>query len=267
MHSLSTKLFRRILLSLFVLGLIAAFTIGIAPAQAESGSISYTSAWRWGDAIDTPGPGWEVTNNLGYRVQVEGGGVVFYSAELVACEDEHAATVWQRLGDLLGEMTGPTTAYAGHGDGESPAEVMPVLVESLSKPVTAELGIVQVSEPAWCQGHYLVARATEGAMAGRSLTVAGTVTGPDGAATPFAIDTALAWGTLADLQTPYANDTSTQLHGEIGSETLQIVVRRELDTLFDGVDFAEMDATAQAKAVLRNLTGGTAVLVVGGTVH
>ena len=256
------------------IALLLALTIALAlvivglPAQAESGSITYRAAWEWGEAIDTPGPGWEVTTDLSYRVQVETGAVVFYSAELLACEHEHTETLWQWLGNLLGDLTGPTTAYAGHTDESNLAEVMPILVESLTGPATTELGSVQVGEPAYCQGHYLVARAVDGEMAGRSLTVSGTVTGPDGTAQPFAIDTALAWGTIAELQLPYATgDDSAAIHGEIGNDTLEIVIDRKLDTLFDGVDFAGMDATEKAKTVLRNLTNHTALLIVSGIGH
>lgn len=258
--------YRRLLLFIAGLPVIGLLLVGI-PAQAESGSIRYSAAWAWGDAIDTPGPGWEVTNDLGYRVQVESGAVVFYSVQLLACEHEHAETVWQRLGDWLGSSLGPVTAHAGHGDEENPAEVMPVLVESLAEPGTVALGSVQVSEPAWCQGHYLIAQGVDGAMSGRSLTVSGTVTGPDGTTAPFAIDTALAWGAPADLRLPYDGEDSPARHAEIGDETIEIVVLRALDTLFDGVDFAGMDETEQAKGLLRNLTAGTAIVVAGGTVH
>ena len=268
---MSNRLFhhpRRIALIL-ALGIALVLVVIGLPAQAQSGSIRYSAAWAWGSAIDTPGPGWEVTTDLGYRVQVETGALVFYSTELLACEHEHTQMLWQRLGDLLGELIGPATAYAGHGDEDSPAEVMPILVESLAEPATTELGTVQVSEPAYCQGHYLVARATDGEMAGRSLTVAGTITGPDGESRPFAIDTSLAWGTIADLQLPYATDVdgSAAIHGDIGDETLEIVVVRGLDTLFDGVDFAGIDATEQAKMILRNLTNHTALMIVGGAAH
>ncbi|MBX3051741.1 MAG: hypothetical protein KF753_09725 [Caldilineaceae bacterium] len=143
--------YRRLLLFLAGLPVIGLLLIGI-PAQAQSGSIRYTAAWDWGNAIDTPGPGWEVTNNLGYRVQVESGAVVFYSAELLACAHEHSETLWQRLGNLLGESLAIPAAFAGHGDTDSPAEVMPIFVESVAEPVTTELGSVQVNEPAYCQG-------------------------------------------------------------------------------------------------------------------
>lgn len=257
--------YRRPLLLLTFLASLGLLLVGL-PAQAQTGSISYTAAWAWGDAIDTPGPGWEVTNDLGYRVQVESGAVVLYSTQLIACEHEHDESVWQWLSERLGVAIGPATAYAGHGDEENPAEVMPVLVESLAEPETVALGSVEVSEPAWCQGHYLVARGAEGEMAGRSLEIAGTVTGPDGATAPFVIDTALAWGALADLRLPYDGQDASR-HVETGDEAIEIVVLRALDALFDGVDFAGMDETEQAKAVLRNLAGGMAIVVVDGTVH
>ena len=267
MYSRLTRSPRRIALLLALAIALTLAVIGL-PAQAQSGSVSYSAAWEWGEAIDTPGPGWEVTNDLGYRVQVETGAVVFYSAELLDCEHEHTETLWQRLGNLLGELTGPATAYAGHTDENNPAEVMPILVESLAEPVMIELGSVQVSEPAYCQGHYLVARSVEGEMAGRSLSVAGRITGLDGVTQPFAIDTSLAWGIIAELQLPYASSNgSAAIHGEIGNEALEIVVGRRLDTLFDGVEFAGMDATEQAKMILRNLTNHTALVIVGGTAH
>ena len=253
-----------------LLALTIALTLAVIglPAQAESGVIRYTAAWEWGEAIDTPGPGWQMTNDLGYRVQVEAGAVVFYSAEVLACEHEHSETLWQRLGDLLGNSLTTPAAYAGHGDTDNPAEVMPVLIESLAEPATTELGSVQATEPAYCQGHYLVARAVEGEMAGRSLTVSGTVNGPDGIAQPFAIDTSLAWGTIAEFQLLYASgEESSDIHGEIGTDTLEIVVGRSLETLFDGVNFGGMDETEQAKMILRNLTNGTAFVIVGGISH
>lgn len=257
------------LASLLALAL-SALALVMPGAQVQSGgSVAYVAAWQWGQAIPLPNGSWQTVNDLGYTVTVEEGYVVFASADLIECEHDHATNWWQML------FGG--SAHAGHGGGVNPTAVVPVLVESLSAPQTTALGMVSGSEPAYCQGHYVVAQATAEIdqpvgvdLTGSSLYVRGTYQ-PAGSKTaqPFEMQTALAWGEIDDLRLPVQDGTGEwpTVHAETGSQSIEITVLRNLGTLFNGVDFAHTDETTQAKAILRALTGQTRFLVSSGVAH
>lgn len=253
--------------ALFMLALLAVLFANITPARAISGDIHYQAAWTWGKAMDTPGPGWQVTNDLGYLVTVEDGYLVSYSAELVECEQDTPSLLDQILGAV-----GPGVALAGHQQGPNPAAITTSRVESLAEPASVDLGQVSVSLSYYCQGHYLLARATPDTAAmptpgavGTSLYLRGTYQVDDSAAVPFTIQTNLNWGGISDLS--LADGSGAPVHAEISREALQVTIERNLGELFDGVDFAGTSTTEQAKTILRTLTNGARFVITGGRTH
>ena len=91
--------------------------------------------------------GLELTNNLGYDIELTGGYLVFYSTQLVACADEESSELVEATspsidwGKWWGRLIGIRTAYAGHGDEDLDSSVMAQsYIENLVEPQSIELG-------------------------------------------------------------------------------------------------------------------------------
>jgi hypothetical protein len=241
--------------------------LGYGPS---SGEIQYTLAWDWGEAQALPDGGWTTVNDLGYTVTVEQGYLVSYSAQAIECAHSHGF-----LTNLLGWIM-PGEALAGHGGDNDPALVTTSTVETLHAPSETVLDLLTVNEPGYCELHYLIARADSEAagafnaadmaagMAATSLRIEGAYTAPGASeAIPFSLDSSLAMGVIREL----VDAKLAQVHTEIGAQAIEISIVRRLDTLFDGVDFATMDADAQAWAMLRAIIRDTHFVVTGGSRH
>lgn len=210
--------------------------------------------------LNKTGPGWSVTNNLGYRIQIERGYLVNRSIELIACEHNHTAGV----SSIISALFLPQPAYAGHGNTEhDTSRISRPFVETLTTPGPVELETVTGMEPAYCQMHYLIAPGIETAknlpddadMLNVSLFIEGTYQTQDSnTAVPFTITTDLAWGTVTDLA---AGEAGLSLENQTNSVT----IRRRLGALFNDVDFNEMSGKAQAKAVLRSLVKNVTITI------
>lgn len=232
-----------------------------------SATISYHLAWEWEGARKVE-EGWQVTNDLGYEVHVKQGYLVNRSIELVECP---ARSTHESHGWLL-DTFAPTSAYAGHGDDEhDESRISAPYIESLANPASSDLERVLVHQTAYCQAHYLIGEGIETSqnlpaeldMLGLSMFLAGEYKAPDAeSATPFTISTELAWGRLTDLMAPDSNGSLSQTMLTIEGQTVDVTIRRELRSLFDGVDFKTMSATDQAKTVLRSLANSTNIIVI-----
>ena len=258
----------------FIMAILAIIWLILAPSiilgyfsdEPESGEVTYQLDWEWGDAMPTD-EGWQVINDLGYTVNVTQGYLVSYSSTLIECEHSHGIFDW-----LFG-MTAPSVAYAGHGEDDiDPAMLDTPHVESLHQPQTLMTGTVIVPEPSYCQGHYLVARGSSDTvglpedieMYGTSLYIAGTyqANGSDEVMN-FAVETSLANGDIIDLM----SETGDFIHAEISDETIEITITRQLDSLFDGIDFSTMPDDDIARSVLWALMDNTRLIVTGGAIH
>lgn len=215
--------------------------------------VRYRLDWVWDDGRkQADSDAWEVTNDLGYRVRVTRGYVTSYSMELVECPKSAPLS-------LLGWPLLAATAYAGHSSGTpNPAAIRPMLVESLLQATPREAGSVLLPPQAYCQLHYLVARAANDAsglpadldMVDASLHVDGTYQAPGSSgATPFSIHTAIAYGGLFD----HTVDSPAMLQVDTGRGATQVTVRRHAGRMFDGVDFARMTDQVAAGQILRSL--------------
>ena len=237
-------------------GLLLTSACRPAAAPPAPHEVRYRLDWAWDDAVKTTdGVAWEVTNDLGYRVRLTRGFITSYSMELVECPKT-------ALLSLRG------VALAGHSSGTpNPAAIRPIQVESLTEPTAREVGTVLLQPQAYCQLHYLIARAAREAvglppdldMVDTSLHVEGTER-PPGASTeaPFALHTALANGALVDR----AGDAA--LHVDTGRETARVTVRRHLGRMFDGVDFATMTPQMVAGQILKSLVAHVEVTIESG---
>jgi hypothetical protein len=233
-----------------------------APA-ATAHEVRYELAWT--DNVDAVGDGWETANDLGYRIRVSRGWVTSYSVELVECpKDAMRSTAERIMATAWSIIEG--TAWAGHLSGTpNPAAVHPMQVESLIDSTVYEVGRVMLAPQAYCQLHYLVARAGPDAVGlpttfdmrdatlhlEGSYRAAGTTT-----ETPFTLHSASAYGQLFDHVAGGA-----ALHFDSGQNAARVVVRRDRARMFDGVDFAHMAERQQASQILKALVDHTQIEV------
>src|ERR1051325_3652187 len=147
----------------------------------------------------------------------------------------------------LSPFFSPPSAWAGHASGTpNPAAIRPMQVESLLAPTDREVGTVTLVPQAYCQMHYLIARAghdspglpTELDMVDVSLHVDGTYRAPGATdQTSFTIHSAIANGGLFDR-----TSTSVPIRVDTGRAPTRGTVRRHLGSLFDAADFPPMPA-------------------------
>ena len=272
MAMIHRKLFTTLLLGVLLVVLAPILVSAASTTSAPTPyRLTYQFDWAWGKAQpDATGTGWQVSNNLGYQIHVQQGYLVLASAELIACahDHSHAATATS----LVQQLFGAPVAYAGHTSTHHDASWLTAAqVEALSNPAGLTVPSALGNEPAYCQIHYLVADVTQSAprlfgrvnMLGKSLYITGDYQAPgSNQRIPFVIQSKLAWGALLDL-TLSANATVQTLDSTIRRTSgPRVVIRRNLGTMFDQIDFAKMSATTQGRTVLRNPTkSATAQLI------
>lgn len=225
-----------------------------APPPAHS--VSYVLEWKKTKVEQgSAGGAWELTNDLGYRVGLTRGYVVTRSLELIPCNPVPPISLLHRLGDFIG----PRPAYAGHSAIADPSATKAAEVESLLDTQPHPAGTLPLGPQKYCQAHYLIARAEPSAnglpvevdLVDQSVRLEGWFRPPGiEEQTPFAVATGIANGKLFELprrqgQPSLALDTATA--------SAVILVRRDLDSIFDHVDFAKMDAKRIGREVLANL--------------
>ena len=248
-----SRRFWRVMMVMSGLGFIVVTLLFFLPTPSVSGDVIYVTTWDRGETSTSDAGGWQVMTDLGYVVQVDAGYLVSYSTTLNECPHSH--TLWERLLELLM----PAVVYAGHGSEFDPAMVAQPIVEDLIVLEDAEWGRVTVNEPTYCEGHFLISNTnTESEF---SLYIEGTYQrhGIDNAV-PFTIESKLAWGTIGDLIASGEN-----VHAQIGNDPVTIQIVRQLDSMFDGIDFVEADFDLVGRDVLRNLADNTTFVVIGKT--
>jgi hypothetical protein len=223
-------------------------------------SVSYALAWTEDDVVrDAGGASWQVTNDLGYQVRVTRGYLTTYSMELVECPKAVTgfATPPSAFAALLSLLE--ATAWAGHSAGTpNPAAIRALHIESLTAPVARELATVTLAPQAYCQLHYLIARAAKESsglpddldMVDASLHVEGTYRVPGSELEkPFRVHTGIANGGLFNRSaTPPA-----PIRVDTGRAGARVTVRRRLGAMFDGVAFATMTEGMVAGQIMQAL--------------
>ena len=197
--------------------------------------------------------------DLGYRVVINRGYTIAYSVQLVECPDEEEPIDVPGIGHRLLRLLGPRVARAGHSElAPNPAAVETSHAENILVQAPIEMGQVTLSAGRYCQFHYLVARGQRETVAlpddidmvGMSVLLEGTYQRSDEEPVAFSISTTRAYGLLTDL---VPADTSEALEVDMGYHDVIMRVTRDLDRLFDGVDFETMTEEQQASQVLEQI--------------
>lgn len=217
--------------------------------------VSYTLDWDWGAASPHPDGGWTVRTDKGYLVRVDEGRIVTRNLELVPC---HLAPPPTPQASIFG-WPGPSRVLAGHSSLiPNESKITDSYVEDLAAPQEVFLERRVVTDPEYCQAHYLLARERGSPPGSLTLDVSGTWSNSsEKSHKPFSIKSAAAYGAFRPLQLP----DGVKLGRRLIVGGIDARVRRSLDTLFDGIDFANGTSDSDGMRVLRNLVAGTTVLV------
>lgn len=222
--------------------------------------VRYVLTWK-ADDWQTLAGARQQTNDLGYVIRLTRGYVLSRDVEITECpQTAHLADMWRGLVDSL--VAPP--AFASHSSAPpNPAAIHRGRAESLTEPRTVEAGTIRLEPRAYCQVFYLIARADAQSedmpadfdMFDQTLRVEGFYRAPDAAEdTPFAVATAVANGTTSDLFPPgKVGEKSAAFRLDTGRSGAEIIVRRDLDALFRGVDFAKMDERSIGRRLVGNL--------------
>ena len=266
-------------------------TKAVTAGAIASRNLLYKLDWQWGRARPQPkGQGWFVTNNLGYRVMVHRGYLTTHSLELIPCDPatatlpprffrffNHWGNRLQLFAALLPERQDlnplqSQPAFAGHGPlTYNPSRMVMPYVESLVQPAAIQRKPHSVPKAVYCKAHYLIARAT-GAVQNQpdnrgmddlSLWIEGEYTAPNATVTnPFVLKTSIAWGSIMDaIASPGTSDRATKIVLTSGKSMTRVTLRRNLGSMFDGVDFENMSESERARAILRSLARSVETIV------
>ncbi|MDE0265036.1 MAG: hypothetical protein OXJ37_21725 [Bryobacterales bacterium] len=217
--------------------------------------VSYTLDWDWGAASPHQDGGWTVRTDRGYHVQVDSGQIVSRNLELVPC---HVAPPPPPQASIFG-WPGPSRVFAGHSSlVPNESKITDSYVEDLAAPQEVFLERRVVTDPEYCQAHYLLARERGSPPGSLTLDVSGTWSkSSEKSRKPFNIKSPAAYGEFKPLHLP----DGVKLGRRLIVGGIDARVRRSLDTLFNGIDFADGTSDSDGMQVLRNLVAGTSVLV------
>jgi len=212
---------------------------GAAAEGAVIGAAVWRLTWDTGRVVaDERGRGWSVENDLGYRVRVASGWLVDHSVSLGPCvvprPDGGAAWLPIRLG--------VRAAYA-HEDADASA-IEAMHAEDLTRLEDSGPWPSVFPEARYCRAHWLLARATKATDAPAGVDLAQTsirVTGSwerGGVARPLSVDTWWPQGKVQELDGIADPDALAEARADGETRWAWITVRRQLGSLFDGIDFA-----------------------------
>ncbi len=240
--------------------------VDLAEGGGSAHAVYYELSWNDDGIIETHDNGsWTTETDLGYRVRVDSGMVVNYSAQLVECDegavdicaDEASASLWRQLG------VGIPRAWAGHSSGESdPSAVEETHAQSLTSHATLASGSALAQPAVYCRSHYLAGPLTDttenkpddDSLIGNTLWIDGSYTAPGSQeAIPFSLATTSAYGAFDDLASENGDADVLQS----GHASALVRISRPRGRMFDGIDFATTDLLDAGTVVLRNLIVGS----------
>lgn len=249
-----------------VLALLAAGCTGPNGSnQAIKHRVKYALTWKadqWREHDDTGDR--VLVNDLGYTIRLTRGYVVTRSTELVECPKTALSGLLALPMQLIAALAAPRAAYAGHSTGTpNPAAINIPRVESLTDAQSSIAGEVWLAPQVYCQVHYLIARADNNTvnlphdpdMVDVSLHVEGTYRARGAAEEkPFLLRTTVANGRLFDLfPAGHVGDAAAKFRLDTGHDGADVVIRRDLDHLFSGVDFVAMPERLVVRQILQNM--------------
>jgi hypothetical protein len=230
-------------------------------------SLHYNLEWDI-SPVEVPVWAWQFENDLGYEINLKELYLSSYSAQLVQCE-ESAHTHTSRI--IPENLLAVPTAFAGHGDLlENSTRTTEPFLEALKTSSTDYStktdwsSLYNLDMNSYCKVHYLIGPVLETStnlqanpdMLGQTLQLSGHFRHVDilnGEWTDFSLSSDQADGILIDLP------NFAEQHEEDPSIYYEISLNRELQTLFNDIDFPNTTEEEMATIILRNLTENTTV--------
>lgn len=238
-----------------------------APAsQAETPPEAglWLSAARWSgswnrNGIESESDGtWSTQNDLGYRVHLDQGLLVNYSAGFGLCEGSSASVQIPGQGARKAYADPYSQALFSHADSANPSLLETHFIEDLAHPEDIEFGELSFPAARYCWTHWLVARGEEGIapvegidMSGSSIKLWGTFS-RNGQSEAFTIDSFWPSSKLDEIDSIVDEAQRIALQQNIAYAIVNI--KRPLSHLFDGIDFESASQDQIAGQVLDNLT-------------
>ncbi len=212
--------------------------------------VRYRMTWKRGLAQSEATGGWSLTNNLGYRFHVKAGKLVTRSLELITCHSgSPPAPLAQFWGLFRHVLAGHSSLFPSESRIASPVE------EDLAQPQDRWLEPKFVTDPAYCEGHYLIAQPPAG---GPGLDIAGTYRRPGGSEEqPFRFVSKAPFGQLKQL---VGSDGSLPVTARIVGG-VRVDVERSLDSLFQGIDPKAAQDDLMAMKIVRSVAMQTKLVV------
>lgn len=220
----------------------------LEPARVVLDEVRYVLAWDRGATQADDGTTL-IVNDLGWRVQLHRGSFTMYVVSLVPCPYADDVSV-----------------FRGHGGFTDPSATDAPYIEDMGVLSDISFDPRTFIQTAYCDVHMLAGRANDDAVGlvdddtqYTSLTLEATVTAPDGRRFDFNIQSDAADGEIVPLSWP----ADIEPEGTRGTLT----ITRHLETMFDGIDFAnedeiEEDEDELARAILANLTRDATISLV-----
>ena len=242
----------------FWLSAIASLLLSISPAAAENTLVQVDLAWKHQRAALSAGR-LSVTSDLGFEVRLTKAYLTTFALTLLPCKKQSGSLLRRVGAPVLASLWPVRPAYAGHGQGLLPTQLRQSVVENLLSPEPIKLGSFDPPEDNYCQAHYLTGHAIlrtqnfprDIQMIGASLYIEGEFKAPGAAASePFTIRTMEAFGEYTPRR-----PGGPHLISKINSRPARLTLIRNLDTLFDGLDFKSLKRDFWGRHVLRNITG------------
>ncbi|MEZ5352862.1 MAG: hypothetical protein R2762_09520 [Bryobacteraceae bacterium] len=154
--------------------------------------ISYRLTWNQGAATREAQGGWSLTNDLGYRFHITAGRLVTRNLELITCHTFSSSAPAVALFGLFHAV------QAGHSSlVPSQSRIVNPVEEDLATAGDQVLEPRTVTDPSYCEAHYLVAQPATG---GPSFALSGTYRNPGEVRDrPFRVATHAAFGQIKTL--------------------------------------------------------------------
>ena len=230
-----------------------------------SGDLVYTLDWDRTGVVFGEGS-WSASNELGFEFEIDQAYAVTYSLELVPCDP--VPDLDAGIGDMaswLLEWLGSRRAHAGHsGSPFNPTRLGQSMVESVHEARAYVSPVMSSQDVAYCQFHYLVARAHGGTqrlpdaydLMGQSAAFAGRWRRGPGAWSDFEWRTNLPWGEVISL------DRVDVPGAEFESNAMtRVRLQRPLRGLLKSLDPESMSPTVLANIMVKQLVQGTEVQI------
>jgi len=202
----------------------------------------YTLAWDT-EGVEVADGSWSVETDLGYQVTLSRGYLSTYSLYLIPCPEADHARRWSLI----------RAAHAGHSLTEDDSMLLSPQLEDIAAMDASEHDSVLFDETEYCEVSYVTARAddrSEGMpddldLRNVTLYLEGQLSAPGEAPAAFQWSTALFYGRSEHIV----------LAGD--GDRAHVRVERQLSTMFDGVDFADVSEARAMDLVLQNLINHT----------